>query len=322
MNMEFYQKFFQIKEFVKMSVSSPKYEKMIRDNIETIKKRPSYQDLSSDDMVVQVYWKNARVNVREVDLFLDESTVYEIDEKNKHLLMLTKNPRLDDKSLWNMVRLPFRSIFIDVEFTSEEHGGDGDVVTGILLREMKSVRPSINKEKKEILGFNTYGLWCYICGIDKNGTPFCDKLIFPIDSEDDFRIEYQDKPLSKFIRSFVVNFILFLKDREVTYIERKRSYSKRREKEGKIQLPSSRVITLTGEIKRYVNSLSDGIFRGSLSYKFWVSGHWRTYRDDRYKEVKGHVKWIEPFQKGKGVEVKHTYRINQTDDKNLYFEDI
>jgi hypothetical protein len=89
-------------------------------------------------------------------------------------------------------------------------------------------------------------------------------------------------------------------------------------------LPSSRVIQLTGELKRYVNSLTDADFkRGHLTGAWRVAGHERLYKADRYVNMKGKTQWIEWYKKGQGMEVKHVYRVIPNDeDDTLNYDDI
>jgi hypothetical protein len=139
------------------------------------------------------------------------------------------------------------------------------------------------------------------------------------------KVTYQNRKLANFVKKFIINFILFLKDREVIYHHHVRGAKnrERRVKQGKVPLPDSNVVKLTGQLHRYVSSLRPGDFKGALSYKFWVAGHWRTYKAERYKQMKGKVVWIEPYKKGEGVEVRRVYRVEPDDmDDVLDYDNI
>jgi hypothetical protein len=268
----------------------------------------------------------ARMN-REVDLYLQTCQVFELDDKHKFLLMLTKNPKRENKDLYDMIRLTFPEIFLDVEFDPDDYEGE-ERVTGVLIREMKNIHLVTDKEKKEAKSVNLYGLDVYVAGAKSDGSLFMDCHKFPIVSSDEEKTKFGMKHnvLSKFIQQFVINFILFLKDREVVYVERKRDFKsqERRKREGKLVLPSSKIVKLEGQLKHYVDSLRESDFKGKLSYRFWVSGTWRYYRSMRYSAFRrSHAQWIEPFKKGQGFEVKHIYRVMPDEEKDtLNFDDI
>jgi len=62
------------------------------------------------------------------------------------------------------------------------------------------------------------------------------------------------------------------------------------------------------DTKDYVNELnSSGSFE--YSHKFWVRGHFRSLRSERYKEKRGIRIWIPPFVKGKGILMGKSYRL-------------
>lgn len=173
-----------------------------------------------------------------------------------------------------------------------------------------------------------YKTTAFVCGTTPKGLPYIDSYNFPmVDDKGEEALSdvyYTSMRNSKFIKEFIINFILFLKDREVIYVTRERSEKSglRRIKNGKLPLPSSKIIKLTGEIKRYVDSIT-GTIGSKLSHRFWVCGHWRTYRSERYKNVMGKVKWIYPFKKGEGMLIKGSYKIQPKDDENiLNYDDI
>jgi len=327
MNMEAFQEFMKIKHISKQGLDYP--NEVYKTDLKRLRKKYKYFGIENDDKILaQEYRNNARQH-REIELYIQIAQIYEISDKHKFLLLKTNNPKHNDVELWNNIRLPFPEIFIDVSFQSDEDGDSFRKISGILLREMKSV--NIEKDKDgNLLPITLYGLAVYISGISKAGIPYLNTFKFPIHSsvgnvKDNFQTIYEDKKEANLIKKFIINFILFLKCREVTYIELKRS-SKNREKrikDGKIPLPNSKVIKLIGELKRYVNSLNDNDFKGKLSYMFKVSGHDRHYRHHRYKNMKGKVQWIESFKKGEGVEIDKVRRIIPDEDPNeIDYEDI
>jgi hypothetical protein len=330
MNMVAYQEFVRIFDFVKKSREYA--DKGMQLRLPILRKKYKELGVTDDDVIVQLERRKTDSHIREVEIFLNSSQVFEIDDKHKYLLMLTNNPRMDDKELWKQVRLPFPEMFIDVKFMGDDldfPNNTASKISGILIKEMKKIGVNSNSDSKTISRASLYGLQVYIVGLNADGLPFLDKINFPILMDDivsrDFDVVYEDKKEADFIKQFVINFILFLKDREVVYVHSERSAKnqERRIKSGKLALPSSRIVKLTGQLKRYVDSLQENDFRGKLSYQFWVRGFWRHYRSAKYKNMKDKVVFVEPFRKGKGVLVQHTYRVLPKDEEDtLNYDDI
>lgn len=332
MNLKPFQEFVRIFEFC-LNPENSNYSNQTKQNtilasMPQIRKKYLKLNITDDNRIIELETRKFDSMFREIILYLDTCHTYEIEDKHKYLLMLTNNPKFGETELWNHIRLPFKEIFIDVDFDMEDVGGEEVQISGILVKEMKQIVSDI--KDKEVSAKVVYGLTAYVSGITLSNAPFVDRFYFPIYLSDNGDIkevdaDYDNRKIAKFIQKFVINFILFLKDREVVWIESKRTEKnqKRRIKDGKIPLPDSKVIKLTGELKRYVDSIADSDFKGKLSYQFWVSGHFRTYRSSRYKDSKGKVQFIEPFKKGQGVEVKHRYRVMDDKDANeLNYDDI
>jgi hypothetical protein len=326
-NMTAYQDFVRISEFTKKNMEDrPFQEASIRQRMPALKKFYAEDGITDEDIIVATEIRKNASHSREVDLFLQTAHVFELDDKHKFLLMLTKNPKMEEKELWLQVRLPFPEIFIDVNFDSEDMGlSNVSKISGILIRELKSIAIKTDAEKKDISNTHIYGLVAFTTGFNSEGKVFVDKMNFPMVADDVVSLDDDNTKEHDFIKKFIVNFILFLKDREVIYVEshRDKKNQERRIKVGKMALPSSKIIKLTGELKRYVDSLQENDFRGKLSYQFWVSGFWRTYKSERYKNMRDKVVFVEPFKKGKGILVKHTYRILPKDEEDtLNYDDI
>lgn len=327
MNMSSYQEFVSIFEFVKKARDYE--ENGIKLRMPILKKKYEKMGVTDEENILLLEKRKTTSNIRDVEIFLNSSQVFELDEKHKYLLMLTNNPRMEDEELWKQVRLPFPELFIDVNFSNADFDfpSEDGKISGILIKEIKRIGVQMDAGSKTITKGNIYGLCAYVVGLTVDGLPFLDKIDFPIygDNVDYSNIVYEDKKGAEFIKRFIVNFVLFLKDREVVYVESHRDVKnqERRVKSGKMALPSSRIVKLTGELKRYVDSLQENDFRGKLGYQFWVRGHWRTYRSAKYTNVRDKVQWIEPFKKGKGIEVKRVYRVLPNDEKDtLNYDDI
>lgn len=112
------------------------------------------------------------------------------------------------------------------------------------------------------------------------------------------------------IKRFFVNFIDFLENREVefVYVKRTEKSRKKRMMKGKIPLPSSRIIKITGVLKKYVRELKTGK-HFTYSHRFWVRGHWRHFKHPRFTKMRGKKRWIPPYIKGSGILIDKRYRL-------------
>tara|TARA_Y100000310_G_scaffold267782_1_gene279958 strand:+ start:1601 stop:2578 length:978 start_codon:yes stop_codon:yes gene_type:complete len=324
--MEPYQKFVEVFKHCCDEILELK-QLAIKSRMEVLKKKyKTLCGIEDEEKIIALEEKKNRQLNRELKLYLQLSHVYEIDDKHKFLLMLTNNPKEKEDLLWKQVRLPFPEVFIDVSFTPDDNDSLTDNIYGFLIKEMKDIIPKVNRKGKDVLVEYIYGLKVYTAGMSKDGHVWIDDFRFPITTTEDKQLKthYTDRNVAQFIKKFIVNFLLFLKDREVVFVERNRSKGNiRRVRDNKTPLPNSQSIKLMGEIKRYVDSISDNSFKGKLSYKFWVSGHYRTYRSDKYKTMKNRVQWIVPYVKGQGFMVKKRYVVEPEDDPNiLHYEDI
>ena len=102
------------------------------------------------------------------------------------------------------------------------------------------------------------------------------------------------------IASVVMNFIDILNDSNavtVVPIRRGAKNVARRKRQGKRTLPPSDKVVLKLPLRRYVDALKAG-GHFAYSYRFWVRGHWRTLRAERYKTKRGTRRWILPYIKG------------------------
>ena len=81
-------------------------------------------------------------------------------------------------------------------------------------------------------------------------------------------------------------------------------------KQGKPVIPSTFTIRITGKLKEYIDDIeSKGLW--TYAYKFWVRGHFRTFKDPRYKENVGKRLFIPPFIKGKGMLIEKDYLLTE-----------
>jgi hypothetical protein len=275
---------------------------------------------------------------------LPKCKVFEIENSIKKMLILTDPPNKDNEDL----KLPFDNIFIDVDFTQEELENlgieiDAKAEIGIMLQKGTMVADAekiedktaqeldgdykelceSHKEEKIIVG---NALRCTILSI--NGDEFWfdtfTKNINIFDEYKGFQAKVVTNPttdpkMRDFVHKFAVNFLNFLHNPEVILVEHKVSEKNllRRQKNGKILIPTRYSVNVTGTLKKYIDEISEHK-NFHYSHRFWVRGHFRHLTAERYKEKK--VIWILPYIKGDGLLIEKIYKVEKKgeteDDKN------
>ena len=116
----------------------------------------------------------------------------------------------------------------------------------------------------------------------------------------------------KIIKSFFCNFIDFLNtpDVEVVTVDITKEQNEKRILQGKLPVPPQKFIRITGKLKIYLLELNSGE-HFNYSHKFWVRGHFRTLRSEKWKNARGIKIWILPFIKGKGILVNKIYEVKK-----------
>jgi len=117
--------------------------------------------------------------------------------------------------------------------------------------------------------------------------------------------------LARKIDLFVCNFLDFIYQPEISMFEchTDPKQNEKREKRGKF--PHAEIknyVVIDHFLKKYPKIFSDEI-RGiqQYSHRFWVRGHFRSFRSPRYKGSRGKRIWIAPFTKGQGLLVEKEY---------------
>ncbi len=98
---------------------------------------------------------------------------------------------------------------------------------------------------------------------------------------------------------------------EISYIGNSEKDYQRRISKGTVPVPPAHTIILKDKIIK-PGFLFDGK-KFSLKYIFDVRGHYRTFKNSRYKNMLGKTIWINPFKRGKGKFVKKNNRTTRAD---------
>ena len=130
-----------------------------------------------------------------------------------------------------------------------------------------------------------------------------------------------DEPNSfkQFTHNIVNNFLIFLNQPEVDYRSRERSRKnmQKRVKKGKVPLPNDAKVQVSGEIKRYLDKVSDMDTDIEHSHRYWVRGHWRTLRDEEHwGDEAGKQVWVKPHIRGEGVLIEKDYELESKEGDN------
>lgn len=309
-------------EVVKNSHNDLKFsEEMLRMALPKLRKKTIHKGCD-DELIIAKEVRDAVRSKSEINTFIKTAQIYEVEDKYKYILMRTENPRQYDEQLWEEVRLPYPQIFIDVNLNDDDIDKiipDGIVfsINGLLVREEKFVEVDKNNNEKPYK--HSYGLVVYATQRKATKEGILSDIVkykFPITSRglDDASKEKD----GKVIRKFLISFLLFLKEKDVIVHEFKRSDKsrERRISQGKLPLPNSRIIKLTGELHKYLYDTTNNYskdFKGKFQFRFDVSAHTRTFRSSRYKKAQGKTIKIDTFEKGHGLKLKKVYKVMPKD---------
>jgi hypothetical protein len=118
------------------------------------------------------------------------------------------------------------------------------------------------------------------------------------------------KIVTPIITKLAKNFIHLLNSQNYKMIvsETTKEQNDKRIKRGKSPIPTIRHISLDEETKLYYQNIRLSEHRG-FSHKFWVRGHFRNLKSDRYENTK--TLWIKPYIKGQGILIKKEYKVTK-----------
>lgn len=127
---------------------------------------------------------------------------------------------------------------------------------------------------------------------------------------------------AEYLRTLICNVIDMVEgntdDLSVVTIETTREQNKKRIGRKQVPMPTRVVIRAKGEFKKYVKKFNSDAQEfekdkrsGKSRYKFLVIGHYRHFRNEKFKKVKGTKKWIFPYWKGEGIAVSKEYILKK-----------
>jgi hypothetical protein len=269
--------------------------------------------ITDKDKIIQLEYRGEKETIGRIELSLamveHYGSVYEIDEDVMRYICLNHAP---PKDVIKKLRLPFKSIYIETELTRNDFEEiNVDRIFGLLIYETEIAVDSSSKGTVKRNNLGRCFIIHYFC--ENEGRYWMDEFNIVVDDmTDDFKIIYSDKVNMKFLKTFLMNFILFVNDPEVEVIEHTRDVKniQRRIKLGKMILPSSKKVRIIGRLKVYMDGIRKSLIGTGFSHRFWVRGHCRVLKSDWYTSKKGQVIWISPFIKGQGVLLKREYQLD------------
>lgn len=230
-----------------------------------------------------------------------DTKIFEIDKDINLMLENTRN-------YVKPVHLPFTSIFIEAEIHHKPFTRVSDNKTviwnkpfyGLLLvqgpdLEVRFSTITVGKDKE----YQEHVIW------------FSNLL----DSTRDPKTDEQHRASShalRHIRNYIINFVDFLNDPEVIVqdiTKQERTRRKWLRKRG-IKLPRiNKVVKVTGKLKIYLREVQRYAEKFHYSHRFWVRGHWRRFRHERFTNMRGRKIWIPPYIKGSGILIPKRYKL-------------
>jgi hypothetical protein len=249
-----------------------------------------------------------------------KSHLFEIDQTTKKLLVMTKTPecKISDK-------MPFPRMFIDVEFTRKELNNLGvDVdksIIGIMvinqyltwddryeiINEDVFLTPEEMQTKSHAVMFYTF--FSNEDGPEKTFIP--NIFAIPITELDWMNLPEPRTKEERFLVLFFTNLLHLINDPQVktVIVERDEYQNRKRAWRNKLPIPERNVIKLTGTLRDYVNKLDSDKSHRTQSYRYFVRGHFRLLKNQRYGKHIGSRIWIPPYQRGHGLLIIKKYEI-------------
>lgn len=247
-----------------------------------------------------------------LDFMLSDARVFHCSEPVKEMLMETSNTI-------GKRRLPFPLMFINTDFKIGDmnvfgllmfqvHGDKGDLV---FCRD-----PKCPEQDEDNHGFGVFAIgfkerdsslrYGYGTISPKGGLQFT-----------------RDRFMKK-VGLFACNFLDFLLDPNVRFVKASGTdeplkgghKALRNEYEGKrIDLSKTYFVKIADPLQRYVDQWVRMRTNKGYSHRFWVRGHFRRLRAERYGENIGRKLWIAPFVKGQGVLLHKEYDVESSMSK-------
>lgn len=242
----------------------------------------------------------------------DINTELRLVELEKDLIPLVEST--ENKIFFRPLFFP--SIFINNDFHFEDL-----IIKGIYITQCHTEKGTCSYFLHHPV-VNDYAIFAVAADVDEScefhlSIAFIDKAMgspFLDSKEENSKL----KRCSEYVRTLICNVVDIVEgntdDLSVVTIETTREQNIKRIKRKQIPMPTKVFIRAKDEFKKYIkkfNSDMDDARSGRLGYKFLVMGHYRHFRDEKFKNVKGTKKWIYPYWKGEGIVISKDYVLRK-----------
>jgi hypothetical protein len=216
------------------------------------------------------------------------------------------NLLLDTKPNQDNLKIKYPAMFINHQFKINEKY----IINGMLIVDMddlekvyniKSMNAIHNDKRKNVLS---------LCIDLEHKYEFFN--IVPLDILDnelksmfigDNKAESQSMfKAAKLIKKIAINTINIIANDEknIEYVDVKYSNEQKQKRitKGKLPLKDHTVLRLSGVLKKYITEYNFYRKQGSITARYFVSGHWRRFFSEFYKQKQGTKVWIYPYYRG------------------------
>lgn len=236
--------------------------------------------------------------------------LFEVDPTTQKLLVLTNTPKCKASD-----KMPFYRMFLDINFKADELlelgvNVDWDI-NGVLVVDQFVFKDE--RYKKQQLGPHDADaeMIMFYTMLTKGYRVKFDLFVVPVTQMDWVKPFKARRKEHRFILDFFRNMLHLINDPQIktVKIDRDEERNRKRDKKGKLPIPERNIIKITGVLKEYIDKLASDSKLWHYGYSFWVRGHFKHWRSDRYKKMRGKRTWIPPFIKGKGILIKKDYNV-------------
>ncbi len=236
---------------------------------------------------------------------------------NQEIFSLLRNTDVEIK----YQEIPFEQIFIQ---TNELIINDVEIF-GVLLR--KRIVNRVNEYDKYVQGHGVLEMIAIGIDLSDGENIWFWENVFEDDNDLKESIKnnkYHNKytwcdedsseKIRKEFRKISINFLNLINHPEVEMINHsKRELRENRIRKGRLGIPDSVEINLTGKLRKYIyqDLPKQKEAANNYAHKFWVRGHWMNFTSERYINMKGKKKWVLPYIKGRGELISKDYYLGE-----------
>ena len=215
----------------------------------------------------------------------------------------------------------FRPLFFPSIFINNDFHFEGLIVKGIYVTECHTEKGTSSYTLHDA-NVNDYAIFAVAADVDETceyyvSIALVDKAIGSqfLDSKEESK---RLRRCIEHVRILVCNIVDMVEgntdDLSVVTIETTKEQNIKRIRRKQIPIPTRIVIRAKDNFKKYVKKFNDDLKDAEsrkIGCKFLVMGHYRHFRNEKFKNVQGTKKWIKPYWKGDGIIVAKEYDLKK-----------